>query len=84
MKKIAFILIAILSIGLSSCGNSTGKKQNTHTHDDGSTHEEHTTETVAPTSQESFKVEADSTTAKEVAKPEKKAHDHSDETGHKH
>lgn len=86
MKKITFILIAILSIGLTvSCGNSSNKKQDTHAHDDGSVHEAHGTEEVAKPApaQESFKVEADTT---KVQEPVKKAHDHdhAHDSDHKH
>lgn len=59
MKSFKSIIIAVFSIlflGLASCGGGT-KKQDTHTHGDGSVHDDHATEQVAkPSGQETFKV----------------------------
>jgi hypothetical protein len=66
MKKFAFALVASLFI-LSSCGKKA--EEGTHTHDDGSVHTDHATDT---TKQEEFNA-ADTT-----------GHHHHDSTDHSH
>lgn len=86
--KINILLICAVSFVLFSCGGSS-QKQNVHTHEDGSTHEDHAP-TATPTEQESFKVEADTTAIQGVHNHESHehghdhGHDHSSESGHKH
>lgn len=81
MKSIKSIILvlSVLFLGLTSCGGGS-KTNDTHTHDDGSVHQDHSTETAKPAEQESFKVEADTLTS--TANP---AHEHGDDAhGHDH
>ncbi len=90
MKSFKSIIIAVFSVlflGLTSCGGGT-KKQNTHTHEDGSVHDDHAADPAKP-AQETFKVEADTTAAKKDSLNQKhddhgQAHDHGDGKPHKH
>jgi hypothetical protein len=90
--KTNILLVCALAFTLFSCGGNS-QKQNVHTHDDGSTHEDHAkTDTV--TKQESFKVEADTTQVEDAHNHDAHAkghgddhdhgHDHSGEGAHKH
>lgn len=86
--KIAAILFsAFILFGLTSCDSCSGKKQpaDTHVHDDGSVHGNHSDEPAAAPAQESFKAAADSTqkTAPATETKPDHGHDHSD-PNHKH
>jgi len=76
IKSITIFLFSVILLCLTSCHGGT--KQNsdgTHTHEDGSVHQDHgMDEANKPKKQESFKVEADSTTT--TANP---AHEHGDD-----
>ncbi|OJV38816.1 MAG: hypothetical protein BGO33_13380 [Bacteroidia bacterium 43-41] len=73
------ILLAILATGLFFLTACTGKSaQNTHTHEDGTVHEEHATDQAVP-QQETFKVEADTA----VIERDTTQHSHSHD-GHTH
>lgn len=84
-SKIIILVLSVLFLGLTSCGGGS-KKNGTHTHDDGPVHRDHSTETVKPTEQESFKAEADTLTS--TANPAHEhgdgSHDHGDGKVHKH
>lgn len=88
--KIFYIMMAISAIMLSECGTPKGgdhthdangahpSSEATHTHDDGTVHDDHTDSTDHH--QEEFKVEGDSTIVKK--QPE---HGHSHDDGsHRH
>ena len=77
--KSKVILFAIALFSLVSCGGNANKQHGTHVHEDGSVHADHGTEQVAPTKQESFKVDADTTATKEADH-----HDHNHDHGHTH
>lgn len=80
MKTILPVLALTISLFLTSCGGS--HTHGTHTHDDGSVHEDHAiADSVVAPGQESFKVEADSITPVEVHDHE---HDHGDGKTHTH
>jgi len=85
IKSTAIILCSLFFLGLTACGGGSNR-QGTHTHDDGSVHDDHTTEEVAkPTPQESFKVAADSTTTTtDPAHGHDHGHDHGDGKPHTH
>lgn len=89
MKSIIILFVAIL-FAFYSCGGNTSNSSKTHTHEDGSVHDEHSDDkTAIPTKQESFKVEDDGSASKNDSLPTKETkhkhdHDHSTETGHKH
>ncbi len=86
---ISAALFSALLLGFASCGG--GAKTNghgTHTHEDGTVHQDHSVdEATRPSEQESFRVEADSTTC--TANPahhheDGHTHDHGDGKPHKH
>ena len=79
-SKIKIIVFSAILFGLISCGGRNSNKNNTHTHEDGSVHENHATEQVIP-QQESFKVEADSTAVETDTVKHDHSHNHS---GHTH
>lgn len=85
IKSIISALMVLLFLGLTSCGGGIKKNSDgTHTHDDGSLHQDHATE-ASPAEQESFKVEADSTvTTANPAHDHDHGHDHGDGKTHKH
>ncbi|WP_313380485.1 hypothetical protein [Proteiniphilum saccharofermentans] len=78
-SKINIIIFSAILFGLTACAGGNSNKQGTHTHDDGSVHEDHATEQAAP-KQESFKVEADSITLE----ADSAKHDHDHDHGHDH
>jgi len=77
MKKILFAAALVCSV-LCACSNST-KNENTHEHEDGSTHEDHT-ETAPPAKQEEFKVDSGQADTAVKAAP----HTHDESTPHSH
>ena len=84
-KSIITILFSIVFLVLTSCGGDKKKNnESTHTHEDGSVHQNHVVEEASkPTAQETFKVEADSTTS--TTNPaHDHDHDHDHEDGHTH
>ena len=83
-KILTVIISAFILFGLTSCNSCSDNKQpaDTHVHEDGSVHENIIEETKTPASQESFKVEADST-AQQPEKKDDHGHDHS-HPNHKH
>lgn len=83
MKNILFA-IAIFAISLSSCGNKSTKETGTHTHDDGTVHENHNHGSEEMPEQELFEVQIDSlSNEKDSLKSEDKT-EHSHDGGHKH
>ena len=88
MKKIVFIL-TIAAFALTSCGGEK-KKDNvdTHTHEDGTVHTDHTPdlENKAMPAQESFEVEVDSVhqNAADTVNDHDHGHDHDHEGEHDH
>lgn len=87
-KSITFIILLFISISIAACGGAKKKNSGTHTHEDGTVHQDHPAETApALPEQETFRVEADSTTS--TANPahdhgDGKLHDHGDGKPHKH
>lgn len=79
MKTFSSIVIFLLSIGFIAC-NDAPKSSNTHTHDDGSVHEDHATDTAKP-NQQQFNT-GDTTTLS--ADPSAKPHVHKDGKKHTH
>lgn len=80
MKTIIPVLTLSISLFVTSCGGA--HQHGTHTHDDGSVHEDHpTADSVVAAGQESFQVEADSTAPVEVHGHK---HDHGDGKTHTH
>lgn len=82
MKKIAFIL-TIAGFIFTSCGSGNKKEvTDTHTHEDGTVHENeaHNHESTVMPEQESFEVETDSTVENSV----EEIHDHENDHGHQH
>ena len=81
--KIKILAIAII-LGLSACGGRSSNKQDSHTHDDGSVHSDHSNnhEQTVP-EQESFKVEADTTIVVDTVKAKTHTHSHNEHT-HSH
>lgn len=88
MKSIITVIFSVFFLGLVSCGGGAKNNEDgTHTHDDGSVHGSHDEDkSPKPTEQESFKVEADSTTltANPAQDHSDEAHDHGDGKTHKH
>jgi hypothetical protein len=83
-SKFFSIVFSVLLLSLISCGGRSTNNQNTHTHEDGSVHENHATEQPAP-KQESFKVETDNVTHKVDSVQHDHSHgEHGHEHGHKH
>ncbi len=80
MKSIYLFITTIALFGLVSCNN--GNKQNVHTHEDGSQHENHSTEQTLP-KQESFTEKADSVPASSPIDEHDHDHNHG-EHGHNH
>jgi len=85
MKNLFFAIIAAAFL-FSSCGNNSEKKTNTHTHHDGSVHNNHDESHEVAPKQEVFEVESDSIEVKnDTSKTEaKKEHSHSHNGGHTH
>lgn len=81
MKK-NILFVCAMAFALCSCGGNS-QKQNVHTHDDGSTHEDHAS-AATPSEQESFKVEADTAQVGDAHNHDEHTHDHSGEGAHKH
>lgn len=75
MKKY-FIALSILAVLFSACSNNQTNDNNTHVHDDGSVHENHSQDTLVK--QEEFTAPTDST----VINTEP-AHEHTHD-GHEH
>lgn len=73
MKRILFVTIMAIGFMFGACNNSS--KEDTHTHDDGSTHSDH--DTTKP-KQHEFKV-SDTTNKKDTGN-----HTHDDGTKHSH
>ncbi len=86
--SIAIVIFSFIILCFASCGGAKKKNSGTHTHEDGSVHQNHSTEGIAkPLEQETFRVEADSTTS--TVNPahdhgDGKLHDHGDGKPHKH
>jgi hypothetical protein len=86
--SLTFIILLFISISICSCGGAKKKSSGTHTHEDGTEHQDHPVEPApAIPAQETFKVEADSTTS--TANPAHdhgngQLHDHGDGKPHKH
>jgi len=92
MKNI-FIIIAVFAMIFGSCANSSNKKTDTHTHDDGAVHTNHSNATESTPNQEVFEVSKDSIQIKKDSlttdslKTKIKAeqsHSHEDGKEHKH
>lgn len=83
--KNTFIIIAFAMM-FGSCTNSSNKKTDTHTHDDGSVHTDHKNGTESAPNQEVFEVNKDSLEIKKDSlKTKIKAeHSHSHEDGKEH
>jgi hypothetical protein len=73
MKKLTLLTAICSIIAATSCNNNSGK-ENTHTHDDGSTHSDH--DTTKPAQQE-FNVA-------DTAKKDTTTHIHADGEKHSH
>jgi len=86
--SIAVVIFSFMLLCFASCGGAKKKSNDTHTHEDGSVHQEHPAEgTAIQAEQETFKVEADSTTSTENPAHDHgdgKLHDHGDGKPHKH
>ena len=84
MKSTVIALITASVIGLTACGGKKSGNQNTHTHEDGSIHEDHATEQTTPV-QEVFKADTVSISLNpdSVKNDHDHEHDHSD-PDHKH
>ncbi len=82
MKKLFFCIVITASIGTACSNESTKEKEPqtdaaTHTHEDGSTHQNHDT---IEHHQEEFQAQTDSTVASEA----KHEHSHGDDHSHSH
>ncbi|KAA6345226.1 hypothetical protein EZS27_007202 [termite gut metagenome] len=86
MKKI-FLAIALCGFLFASCGNKSNKN-NTHTHEDGSVHTDHSAAEQPKPVQESFEVKADSSATVKAdslkTKEKEHTHDHGESKSHKH
>lgn len=85
--SIAIVIFSLIFLCFASCGGAKKKSSGTHTHEDGSVHQDHPAEGAArPAGQETFRVEADSTTS--IVNPAHdhgdSLHDHGDGKPHKH
>ncbi|MDR0602845.1 MAG: hypothetical protein LBG80_00910 [Bacteroidales bacterium] len=80
--KIRNIVFSGILCGFILCVACSGNKQDTHTHENGSACEEHTTTRQSTPNQENFKVEADSHTVE--ANAVQHEHDHDKEHNHTH
>lgn len=87
MKKFFFSVLA-LAIFLGSCGNNSNDQTDSHTHDDGSVHNNHVNDSEVAPEQEVFEVQKDSVqlendSLKSVDESEH-SHSHDDGKEHKH
>lgn len=78
MKKLFFITVFLGGI-LSACSTNS-KENNTHQHEDGSTHEDHAETTNEPTKQEEFSIDSASTDTAGKSTP----HVHDESKPHSH
>ncbi len=75
MKK-TFLIIAVFAASFSIAACSNQEKKDSHTHDDGSTHDDHASDTASVKQQE-FKVDStQADTADEHSHDEGKEHSH--------
>jgi len=83
MKKLFFTAL-VLTFLLGSCGNRSNKNTDTHSHEDGTEHTDHQSDTIPK--QESFEVhdESDHLKKDSLEKASKDEHKHESGKGHKH
>lgn len=82
--KTKIMMLAVALFFITACGENNGNNnQGTHVHEDGTTHENHAHETKKPSTQECFKVDAD-TTILESEHQHNHDHDHGHDHSHQH
>jgi hypothetical protein len=79
MKTFISVIILFFSIGFLACSDAP-ENTNTHTHDDGSVHEDHAADTARPDQQQFNAGDSSGVSADSSAKP----HVHEDGTEHSH
>lgn len=82
MKNI-LLLMAFFAILFSACATNTSKNADTHTHEDGTVHENHKNSEISP-EQELFEVEADTLALENDSLQTEQKTEHTHAGGHKH